>query len=454
MEFAQRLYNKKGYEVVITCSKGADPSAYGVNGCGKKASLIVEYLGVPGGSGRSMEPEAAAGSGCEEGPKIADDPYAMRYFASPWKDRRKEPVHKVGNDGEGRIWTGEWSYFSLKDPAVFENGIELRYTVPAETAKQRPVMKVIVNGTAVWSGELSEAGTFTECFDAAEAGRAAADYLAESQRLAKILLEEFIRVCEEKEVPYYLFCGTAIGAVRDGGLIEWDDDVDVAVTREGYDRLLKEAKDVWDGSNGFALVTPRDLGENVFLDYMTRLIYLKEPIRNTLYDRVKERVRPDILDRACLDIYILENGAKTQRGHDLQKNAILAVYGLLLAHRDDFRSDEHLSDGKWKIRALRILNRTGKRCSVRRLLDLYERICRRYARGDSPYVFMSNGYIRCVFMRFKKQWFAEGRSVLLMGREMKIPKDAEAYLTAMYGDYRKLPGSFQRRPGHNDLMHV
>ena len=65
--------------------------------------------------------------------------------------------------------------------------------------------------------------------------------LKKVQDLSTMILAEFDRVCRELELPYVVFAGTALGAVRHGGFIPWDDDVDVCVARNDYERFLREA---------------------------------------------------------------------------------------------------------------------------------------------------------------------------------------------------------------------
>jgi len=52
------------------------------------------------------------------------------------------------------------------------------------------------------------------------------------------ILYEFDRICIDNNIKYYIIAGTALGAVRHGGFIPWDDDIDVAVPRRDYERLL------------------------------------------------------------------------------------------------------------------------------------------------------------------------------------------------------------------------
>ena len=67
------------------------------------------------------------------------------------------------------------------------------------------------------------------------------ELLRKIQRAATDVLEELDRVCHALGTRYVVYGGTAIGAVRHQGFIPWDDDVDVCMPREDYERFLTEA---------------------------------------------------------------------------------------------------------------------------------------------------------------------------------------------------------------------
>lgn len=88
------------------------------------------------------------------------------------------------------------------------------------------------------------------------------------------ILAEFVRVCDQLGLDYMLLGGSAIGAWFWKGIIPFDDDIDVGMTRQHYDRFLREA--------------PHVLGERFFLQWPgsephTPLPFAKLRLNDTCY---------------------------------------------------------------------------------------------------------------------------------------------------------------------------
>lgn len=67
--------------------------------------------------------------------------------------------------------------------------------------------------------------------------------LEELKEIQLEILNYVATFCDKKKIVYWLNFGTLLGAVRHKGFIPWDDDIDLGMTRENYDKFIKSFED-------------------------------------------------------------------------------------------------------------------------------------------------------------------------------------------------------------------
>ena len=65
------------------------------------------------------------------------------------------------------------------------------------------------------------------------------EQLKHLQGLELMILKDFIKICDENNLKYYIYGGSLLGAVRHKGFIPWDDDIDVIMFRDDYEKFKK-----------------------------------------------------------------------------------------------------------------------------------------------------------------------------------------------------------------------
>lgn len=432
----QCLYDEKGYEIKLELSKTYNPKQAGESDDARDLGVLVTYMGA-------AEPE--------HGPVTWDnDMYVLSRLEFPYMGEWNYHALKEfwGAEGNG-TWTSPCSIAYLKDPGIFKSGLKFVYYVPQFLVGLHATLRISVNGEILKEISVEEEGMYTEFLDVSQVGMEDRQYMQDAHRILKILLQDFDRVCQKYGLHYYLICGSLLGAVRHGDMIPWDDDVDVAMPRRDFDILLKHAREEWGEDKDIMFLNYNRMGGHAFLDYMTRIVYMKEEIPVNIFRKIKGKGRSDVENHLPMDIYVLDNASNNKVFHNIQTQLITGLYGLAMGHRAYMDPNDYVNRDKKTQRIVKTLSTVGRYIPLSWILGCYEWV-RKWNRNRScEDYFESNGFIYCIPWRFKQEWFGEGKRMPLGDITVNVPQDYEAFLAVHYSDYTQYPPMHLRKPTHS-----
>ena len=124
------------------------------------------------------------------------------------------------------------------------------------------------------------------------------------------ILKEIDRICRKYNIRYMLDAGTLIGAVRHKGFIPWDDDADVAFTRNQYEAFMKVAPR--ELPDTMELLEPDSYrGGKAFYDFTPRIIYKKSKCHE---DSPEMQYYEGKLNHIWVDLFILDKLPASRAG--------------------------------------------------------------------------------------------------------------------------------------------
>ena len=243
----------------------------------------------------------------------------------------------------------------------------------------------------------------------------------EHQNTLLVILKEFDRVCKALEIPYTLFAGTMLGAVRHQGFIPWDDDLDVVMLRSDYERFLAEAESVLDKEKFYL--------QKEFSEHWP-MFFSKLRLNNTACLEKYHPKDPDVHQGVYIDIFPCDNGAESEFGRKIQFLASKVVIAKSLKKR----GYETNSLAKkvfmdvctfWPLKLALKITKCGK--------------------DNSKYVhsFLGGaaGYCKNVYPR---ECFAEKIYLKFENNDYPVPREYDSLLKIIYGDYMRLPPPEER----------
>ncbi|OQB30071.1 MAG: LicD family protein [Bacteroidetes bacterium ADurb.Bin174] len=244
------------------------------------------------------------------------------------------------------------------------------------------------------------------------------------------ILVEFDKVCKQLGVKYSLSSGTLIGAVRHKGFIPWDDDIDVAMLREDYNKFISKAQQLMpkhlfiqtyetDKEYPFNFAKIVNISA-VLIQRCTKALQIKKGVVIDVFpiDRVPSNRIVRLMDNYALALILAIKNSYTFERAKISSSLFVRIIRIMLWPLARLISTQKLNKLETSIR---VKNNIGKNKFT--YADRFSLSRHRFNDKMLMPVNIFNDYENIMF----ENW------------EFQTIKNWHTYLTIMYGNYMELP---------------
>ena len=255
--------------------------------------------------------------------------------------------------------------------------------------------------------------------------------LKELQSIILSSMKDIHSFCVKHSIQYYCIAGTVLGAVRHGGFIPWDDDIDIAMTRENYERFRalfsnyytdKYFLQDYRSDNDFGLALMRVCIKGTYIDW---------PAQNHLRN----------CKCAYIDIFPLDNvpvDEQLQIKQAKQMNYLNKICNIKLYKVGQTKN-------VFNFIAKSLLHVVLKVISTRALVWMKEKVMTTYDNKDSEYLCSMQSHYNYKKQTFKRSVYGTPTLIGFEDTQFYVPEQFENYLKQLYGNYMELPPKEKRK---------
>lgn len=240
-------------------------------------------------------------------------------------------------------------------------------------------------------------------------------------------------LCEKHNIEYYIMAGTALGAARHGGFIPWDDDLDIAMTRDNYEKFLEICEKELNRGDFFLQVGRRD-----WLLYFSKL-----RLKGTLFDETGAGEEIAKENRGIfIDIFPLDVASNNKLIRIWQ----FACSKLLIAQAVSCR--HYQTDSIVK----KVLMWLSYPLKNNRIQNFFYNQVTRYNGRETNYIGEFFGITKLKEASYPRDVWGKAQKVVFEKVSLYAPENNPDYLGFHYGDYMQLPPVEKRVCGHHNRI--
>lgn len=248
------------------------------------------------------------------------------------------------------------------------------------------------------------------------------------QQVELKILKEIISICESHNLKYYAHFGTALGAIRHGGFIPWDDDVDIVMFRDDYEKLL-------------AILNSELNDDYHIINFYTEddcfYPFTKICLKGTIFKSHNYPV--SFKEGIFIDIFPLDNVPESELKRTIYLKIYAIYWNLMMDTLFTIKSSNKIISFIHCI-LHNSLNIFPGQKGIIKWMNSY---LTRYNKKDTNYCTVH--FLRENFLNSEKEgyWdkrdFEPSKKIKFEDIEIEIPYNYDKILTTYYGDYMTLP---------------
>lgn len=261
------------------------------------------------------------------------------------------------------------------------------------------------------------------------------DYLPKLHNCQLIIAREIKRLCDKHNIKYFIIAGTLLGAIRHGGFIPWDDDMDVGMLREDYEKFIKVAK--------------TDLGGDFFLqtsetDKNYGLPFAKILLNDTVL--VEASAGSDAKKGIFVDVFPFDVAPENEADRENHNKKTYIYKRLLLAK---LNYNVCVKNDYVKRAVYFILKIMSSFYSHDKLVQKLEGEITRYNNSKTEDIVNIGGAYGYKKETIKADWVRDTVEIPFEDMTLSAPVDYIKYLETFYGDYMTPPPEDKRYNRHS-----
>ncbi len=244
-------------------------------------------------------------------------------------------------------------------------------------------------------------------------------------RLTEMLFQ-FDEFCRKHNITYYLAYGTLIGAIRHGQMIPWDDDIDILLKRDEYEKLLQYSSI----NNEIDIVSYKTNKQKYYHPFSHANL-----IDNTT-KRISHQTKVETNQGLFIDLFPLDNIPDNEKKDIKLLNKVYLI--------DRIRS---LRIARFDILCnFRLFKKIAGKClfflDPIKLAHKMDEYSQKYNNTNTNRIGVVK--IKSPYSRWDKSLFDTVTEHAFSGRNLMIPEAYDRILTASYGDYMTPPPETER----------